>query len=158
MRHIVKLPPGLLVALALSLGAGTLVAETAGNPYLGIAGSNISRLQPPQRVVPGLPPPPLARIKAVGITTILGDKLALLKVYLPAIPPEPAKEISCILTIGQREGPVEVLEIDEMAGSVKVSNSGTVTVLTLEKGIPNPKYPSLPPEPPPLPTQAASRR
>lgn len=145
-------------ALGLSLGAKALVAETSGNPYLGIAGSNVFRLKPPQRQGTDLPPAPLPRAKAVGITTILRAKLALLKVYLPAIPPEPAKEFSCILTVGQREGPIEVLEIDEMAGSVKVNNSGTVMMLTLEKGSPRPQNPPLLPEPPPLPMQSASRR
>jgi hypothetical protein len=66
----------------------------------------------------------------VGITTF-GDKRALLKVKFPARPPEPAREVSCILTVGQREGPIEVLEIDESAGSVRINNSGTEMVLTL---------------------------
>jgi hypothetical protein len=125
---------------------------------LGIAGSNVFRLKPPQPPPPEPPPAPLARVKVVGITTFPGDKRALLKVYLPAIPPEPAKEVSCILTVGQREGPIEVLEIDEIAGSVKVKNSGTVMVLTLEKGSPRPENPSLPREPPPLPMPPALRR
>ena len=140
MRHIVKLPPWLLVTLGLSLGARALVAETSGHPYLGIAGSNVFRLMPAQRQGTDRPPAPLARVKAVGITTMLGDKRALLKVYLPATPPEPAKELSCILTVGQREGPIEVLEIDEMAGSVRVNNSGTVMVLTLEETAPGCKH------------------
>ena len=135
-----------------------MVAETSRHPYLGIAGSNVFRLRLPQPPPPVPPPAPLARVKVVGVTTFPADKLALLKVYLPAIPPEPAKEVSCILTVGQREGPIEVLEIDEVAGSVKVNNSGTVIVLTLEKGSSRPQNPSPPPEPPPLPMQSALRR
>ena len=87
-----------------------------------------------------------------------GDKLALLKVSLPAMPPEPAKEIPCILAVGQREGPVGVLEIDEMAGSVKVNNSGTMMVLKLEEDGLRLPSPSLPPQPPPLPMRSALRR
>jgi len=143
MRHCVELPTWLLVALGLSLGANALVAETSGNPYLGIAGSNVFRLKPPHPPGTDLPPPPLPRVKAVGITTILGDKLALLKVRLPAMPPQPAQEVSCILTVGQREGPVKVLEIDELAGGVKVNNSGTVMVLRLERDSPGLQNPSL---------------
>jgi hypothetical protein len=87
----------------------------------------------------------------------MGDKRALLKVYLPANPPEPAKEVSCILAVGQREGPIEVLEIDEVAGTVKVNNSDTVSnshavmVLTFEKESPRPQPPPLPRGLPPLP-------
>ena len=69
----------------------------------------------------------------VGITTILGDKRVLLRVKFPAQPPEPAREASCILTVGQREGPIEVLKIDEIAGSVEINNSGAVMVLTLAR-------------------------
>jgi hypothetical protein len=46
----------------------------------------------------------------------------------------PGKPIqSFILAQGQRDGEIEVLEIDEKAGSVKVNQSGTVTTLTFEK-------------------------
>src|ERR1035438_8759765 len=158
MKHFLTLRPWLLIALGLIAGANALVAETSGDPYLGIAGSNIFRLKPPQPQPPERPPAPLARAKVVGITTMFSDKRALLKVYLPAIPPEPAKKVSCILTVGQREGPIKVMEIDELAGSVKVNNSGAIMLLTLEKGSPRPQNPSLPPEPPPLPMQSASRR
>ena len=125
---------------------------------MGIAARNVFRLMPAQRQRTDPPPAPLAKVKAVGITTMLGDKRALLKVYLPAIPPEPAKEVSHILTVGQREGPIEVLEIAERAGSVTVNNAGTVMVLRLEQDGPRPQGPSLPPPPTPLPMQAASRR
>ena len=150
MRHCLRLPAWLLVALGLSVGTPALVAETAGHPYLGIAGSNVFRLKSPQPPPPSPPPVPLARAKLVGITT-LGDKRALLKVSLLANPPEPAKEVSCTLAVGQREGPIEVLEINEVAGTVKVNNSDTVMVLTFEKESPRPHAPSLPRDLPPLP-------
>jgi hypothetical protein len=69
----------------------------------------------------------------VGITTILQEKRALLEVEFPAQPPEPAKEVSCILTLGQREGPVEVLAIDEVTGTVRVNNSGTKMLLSFTR-------------------------
>jgi hypothetical protein len=152
------MPAWLLVALGLGLGASALVADTAGNPYLGILNRNLFRLRPPPPIGTDLPPRPLPKVKVVGITTFPDASRALLKVYLPAIPPEPAKEFSCILTIGQRQEPIEVLEIDAAAGSVKVRNSGAVMVLTLDKDSPRPQNLSLPPDPPPLPMQSASRR
>ncbi len=45
----------------------------------------------------------------------------------------PKSEQSYILTEGQREGDIEVIEIDEKAGSVKVNNAGTIQTLTFEK-------------------------
>src|ERR1019366_1423753 len=151
MKHCLKMPPWLLAVLGLSVGSQALVAEASGNPYLGIAGSNVFRLKAPEPIRVELPPTPLARVKVAGITTFPADKLALLKVYLPAIPPEPAKEVSCILAVGQRVGPIEVVDIDEAAGSVKVNNWGTVQLLTLDKDSPGPQNPPLPPLPPPLP-------
>ena len=121
----------------MSLGAEALVADTAGNPYLGIASSNSFRLKPTQHQDADPPVLELPRIRLVGITTF-GGKRALLEVYLPAKPPEPARELSCILTVGQREGPIEVLEVDEFAGRVTVRNSGKVMLLTLEnENLPN---------------------
>lgn len=120
MTRPVNLPVWPVVVLALSVGAGRLVAETSANPYLGIADRNAFRLKP-REDPPWTPPPtPLAEVRIVGITTF-GGKHALLKVRLPATSPEPAKELSCILTVGQRKGPVEVLEINEDARSVTVN-------------------------------------
>jgi hypothetical protein len=159
MRHCAKLPVWLLVALGLSVGTKALVADTLDSPYLGIAGSNVFRLRPPPPAITNPPPAPLARVKVVGITTFPDNKRALLKVSLPAMPPEPAKEVSCILSVGQWEGPIKVLEIDEITGSVKVNNSGAaVMVLTLEKDNLGPPNRPPAPGPPPLPMQSALRR
>jgi hypothetical protein len=156
MRRLVKLPAWLGIALVLNLGARALVADTPRNPYLGIASNNVFHLKQPVAQVFEPPAPPLPRIKLVGITTF-GGKWALLKVYLPARPPEPAREFSCILAVGQRSGVVQVLEVDELAGSVKVSNSGKEMLLTLETDRAGPQNPVLPPEPPPLPMRSVSR-
>ena len=59
---------------------------------------------------------------------------------------------------GQRAGPIEVLQINEKAGSVKVNNSGTVMVLTFEKDGPVLRNLLLPSEPPPVAFQPASRQ
>lgn len=157
MRRLIKLPPSLWVALALSLGVEALVADTPGNPYLRIASSNVFRLKQPGPPVFDPPVQPLPRIKLVGITTFSG-KRALLKVYLPARPPESASEFSCILAVGQRSGVIQVLEVDELAGSVKVNNSGKEMLLTLEMDRAGPQNPALPPAPPLLPIRSAARQ
>ena len=80
----------------------------------------------------------LARVCAImravdTVTTILGNKRALLKMTPPAKPGEPAKEQSFTLGEGQREGDIEVLEINENAGTVKVNDYGTITTLDFDK-------------------------
>jgi hypothetical protein len=145
-------PAWLLCGLGLTLSTGLLVANASGNPYLGIATSNVFRLRQTPRQEELSSPVLLPRVTLTGITTILDDKRALLRVNYPARPPEPAKEVSCILTVGQREGPVEVLAIDETTGSITVKNFGTVVVLTLGRDGPPPQ--AAPPlAPPPLPAR-----
>jgi hypothetical protein len=123
--------------LAFGAAANAVPADTAENPYQAIIDRNVFSLKPP-------PPPPdptevnkptALKITLTGITTILGNKRVLMKTAAPpGKPGEPPKtEQSYILTEGQREGEIEVIEIDEKAGSVKVSNAGTVQTLTFEK-------------------------
>lgn len=138
-------------------------------PYAAIPERNVFGLKPP-------PPPPdpeqnkpqPPKITPTGITTILGKKMALFKVQMPAKPPEPAHEQSFILTEGEREGQIEVVEIDEKLGAIKFNNFGSVVSLTLEKdgaklpASPAPApVPGAPPHavgyiPPPAPTAISS--
>jgi hypothetical protein len=109
-------------------------AVTSGSPYTGIVDRNVFGLKPPTPVAPPTAPePPPGNITLTGITTILGNKRALLKVSTPPRPPEPAKDENLMLTEGQRDGAVEVLEINEKTGSVKVNNGGQITTLTFDK-------------------------
>jgi len=136
---------GLLVCVA----AKATVPDFSRNPYQGIAERNVFGLKPAPPDSKPLPPPaPAPKIVLSGITTILGRPLALLKAQKPARAPEPAKEESYILTAGQRDGEIEVIEINAEAGSVKVRNSGLVTVLTLDKD--GAKLPAMPPPASPL--------
>ena len=138
-----------LAALVWGTSARAVFADTPANPYWGIASRNVFRLKALEPHVPPVAPAPLPRVVPVGITTMLGPKYALLKIYLPASPPEPARELACTLAVGQREGPIEVLEIDETAGSVRINNSGTVMLLTLAKDGPQPQATPLRPSTPP---------
>jgi hypothetical protein len=113
-----------------AVAAGTTVSD---NPYKVIFLRNLFGLHPVV-AAPVIPPPvPSSTIVLTGITTISGGSRAFLEITPPAKPPQPAKHISCILAEGQREGPVEVVQIDPKNGSVKVSDNGTLTTLTFEK-------------------------
>ena len=144
-----------LSGVVLGVGLWPLKADVAGSPYQGIVERNVFNLRPPPAPPDTTPPPvPPPRITLTGITTILGNKRALMKVLEPPKPPEPAKEASYILTEGQRDGDIEVIAIDEQAGSVKVNNHGTVQELSFDKD--GQKLPSNPPPlvPPGLPGAA----
>jgi len=122
-------------------------AAHSGELYQGITKRNVFGLVPPQIQIVEPPPPQIPKLTLTGITTILGNKRALMMEAEPGGKPgQPVQEVSLILTEGQREGNVEVLLIDEHAGSVKVNNSGTIMTLTFEKD-----GPRMPPAQPPQP-------
>src|SRR5262249_42736719 len=102
--------------------------------------------------------PQVLKITLTGITTIVGKRV-LMKTAPPQGKPgeAPKTEQSYILSEGQREGDIEVIEINEKLGSVKVNNAGTVQTLTFEKdGAKLPATPApAPPGVPPLPNGAA---
>lgn len=116
----------LLVALAIPALGGI-------NPYSGIVERNSFGLKPPVNPADLVKPPPpvVADIKLQGITTILGRKQVLMKVKVPAKPPEPARDESLVLVEGQREGEVEVMEINPDDGTVKVKNGDSVLALNM---------------------------
>jgi len=119
----------------LLLLAGKASAVTTGlNPYTGIVERNSFGLRPPVNPADLVKPPPpvFADIKLQGITTILGRKQVLMKIRVPAKPPEPAFDQSLVLIEGQREGEVEVLEINPAEGTVKVNNGGTILPLNMK--------------------------
>ena len=150
MTRLLKLTLCAAGALVLHSIARAAVADAAANPYKDIPARNLFGLQP-LMVHPQDPPPIiLPKIIFAGITTF-NRKCVLLKVRMPGTSGEQTKEWSCILAEGQRAGPIEVLEIDGKLGSVKVNNSGTVMVLTLEKDGPVLRNTQPPPEPPPVP-------
>src|SRR5437660_1094780 len=119
MKPFGKMLFGVLGGLLFCAG----VSGGLANPYQGIVTRNVFGLRepllPPDR--PAQPPP---KITLTGITTILGYNLAFLKAQ------KPGKEQALMLTEGQRDGDVQVLEIDEKAGRVTVNNFGTVMTLT----------------------------
>lgn len=164
-RMRANVPGPLLVLVGLVVfGSPTLRASVADSPehYQSIPQRNVFGLTVPSTLVQtGAPPRQLPQLTLTGITTILGDKRALLKARQPnARTNQVTAEDSMILAEGQRAGPVEVLAIDESAGRVKVKNSGTVETLTFEANGPKPVVANTTPAfgvplGTPLPTNAA---
>src|SRR5215471_1239825 len=123
-------------SLGLCITANAVTAESQNNPYQSIVDRNVFALKPPPPPPdPEATKPPPVKIALTGITTILGNKRALMKSPAPpGKPGEPAKpEVSYILTVGQREGDVEVLDIDEVGGNVKLRNGGVEVTLNIDK-------------------------
>ena len=136
MTNSGRLLMGALGILVLWTGLRVIATETSGGtPYQGIVDRNVFGLKapaPPPDPEANKPPPP--KITLQGITTFGGIKRALFKVQIPPKPGDPAKgEQSFILAEGQRDGDIEVLEIDpKPPGSVKVNNFGTIVSLNFE--------------------------
>ena len=139
--------------------AGTQIAPafTADNPYLTtITNRNLFKLlapPDPASLIPVVAAPPLPNVLLAGITTLMGNTRAVLRVPRAARPPEPAKEISLFLSAGgPAEEGVRVLEINVAAGTVKIENNGTVQDLDITKNAPKsaaapPPVPMPPPQP-----------
>src|SRR6267154_806153 len=135
------------LALTTALTADAItssVPQGQDGPYQGIVDRNAFALKPPPPPPdPEATKPPPSKITLTGITTILGPRALMKTPPAPAKPGEtPKPEHSYILGVSQREGDIEVLEIDDKAGSVKVNNAGIVVMLTFEKD--GPKLPATP--------------
>jgi len=115
-------------------------AATGGSKsdlYKAIPDRNVFKLtELPQVRPPSNPPPALPKITLTGITTILGRKLAVLRVQLLPLGGQPGKEESYMLAEGQRDGNIEVLQINENSGDVKLKNSGTDVTLNIDRDSP----------------------
>lgn len=160
-----------LLIVAGIVWVGMVAAANAVNPYLAIVERNSFGLKPPVNPADLVKPPSpvVAEIKLQGMTTILGRKQVLLKVRVPAKPPETARDESLVIVEGQREGEVEVLEINQDEGTVRLKNGGTPLVLNMkdhaEKPVPSPSPAAAPgapqvgniksPTPQPLPGSPA---
>lgn len=155
---IIKMSCALALVVCWESGLHRAVAESA-NPYEAITGRNVFGLKAPPP-----PPDPTAtqkveppKMKLQGISTILGRKQVLVKVL--AKPPLRPKDESLVIDEGNRNGELEVIAIDEKAGTVKFNNNGEIVTLDLnvpedvDRPVPGPA-PALPPAlglPPPIP-------
>ena len=133
MKRAHRVLVGTVAGLFFSTAAWSVTTETSGNPYQGIVDRNVFGLKPPPPPPdPEAVKPPPSKMFLTGITTILGNKRALMKTTPPAKPGEPAKEQSFMLGEGQRDGEIEVVQIDEIAGKVKIKAFGSETTLDFE--------------------------
>ncbi len=142
----------LSVGACVLLGAAPLGAEVRSNPYQPIIDRNAFGLKPPPPPPDNTPPPPVvlpAKVILTGITSLFGpaSKRALLEIteQEPGKPPTSKKPI---MQVGQREGSVEVLEIDVEKNTVKIRNGTVETNLAFEvakSSGPAPGVPNFPP-------------
>ena len=105
----------------------------SGQPYATIVARNIFGLVP----VPPPPPPPAPpedpppKITANGIMSVFGELQALFKVTEAPKGGQPAKDVSYMLSAGQRQDDIEVTKIDEKGATITFNNHGTVQEIPL---------------------------
>ena len=128
MRSNSKIAVGGLAGL-LFVSAATLL--TAGeNPYRDIVTRNLFSLLPPDPPKKEEEAKPPTNVKLTGITTMFSKRALLL---VQETGPGAKAEKSVVLREGEREGEIEVLEIDERAGAVKIKNGGVVSTLNFDR-------------------------
>ena len=134
MKRLGKIVVCLAGGLVLNAGARADDVVLPNNPYAPIVVRNVFGLNPPQPVDPNATqadPPP--KITPNGIMSIFGQLQVLFKVAGTAKPGQPAKDESYILSEGQRQDEIEVIQIDEKASLVTFNNHGTVQEIPLAK-------------------------
>ena len=122
----------LLCTGAEAVSSGASSSAGAGSPYTGIVERNVFNLHdPPKPPDPAdlIKKDPLPKLTLTGITTILGKKVTFLTI--PATKPGGTPQ-SFMLAEGQAQEEIEVQQIDEKAGVVKVLNHGEAQTLDFE--------------------------
>lgn len=107
-------------------------AAPSAEQYGQIPARNLFGLHEPIQPTNEPVKPQLPKIDLRGITTING-KLAFLNVQHPPKPGEQQGQESLMLTEGQRESGIEILQINEIAGTIRVNNSGTEMTIGFDK-------------------------
>ena len=136
MKRLVKIVVCLASGLVLNAGARADDVVLPNNPYAPIVVRNVFGLNPPQPVDTNAPQADLPKITPNGIMSIFGQLQVLFKVAGTAKPGQPAKDESYILSEGQRQDEIEVIQIDEKASLVTFNNHGTVQELPPGQGQP----------------------
>jgi hypothetical protein len=161
MKNGPKATIWMLAVICVSASARAVAPDTSNRPYQGIVDRNVFDLHAPP---PPVDPNELAKSKIQipkltlnGITTILGTKNVFLT--LPATKPGSPPE-TLMLAEGQAEDEVEVKQIDEQAGVVKVVNHGENQTLDFDhngtKPPPPPANAAAPVNIPPVPAAPPS--
>ena len=130
----------LATGLVLGTSVRGVTTDGTGNPYQGVVVRNVFALKPapdPAAVKPPVPEPP--KIIPQGIMSVFGRQQVLFKTIMPGSKPgEPPKETAMVLSVGERAGEIEVVAIDESAGTITFNNHGKPQTLSLEKDGPKP--------------------
>ena len=105
------------------------------NPYAAISTRNIFGLNPPAPLEPVVNPEDnLPKITPTGIMGVFGNLQVLFKVAPVGKSAPGAKEEFYILSRGQRQDDIEVVNIDDKNGLVTFDNHGTTQELPLVAG------------------------
>jgi len=124
---------GAVAMVAFCPSARILSAAASADYYKQIPARNLFGLHEPEVKREEVIPPPVPRIVLSGITT-MGSKLAFLKVQSPPKPGEQQQgEQSFMLTEGQREGGIEILQIDERSKRRSVPHASLKTLRPLSR-------------------------
>ncbi len=118
---------GVAAALSWPAAATDTTPEIYGAKYQAIFQRNAFNLHEPPPPPKVEPPPPQINVKLAGITTFPSKK-ALLVVKVANKPDD-----TPVMKEGEREGDVEVLAIDNAAGTVRIRSNGMEATLSLEK-------------------------
>jgi len=136
MKERAKWLSGAVRAVLVCAAAHASAHEDLARPYDAIALRNVFALVAEQKHPVVEPVRALPKVELTGIATVLGQKLALLKAQFPAKPGEAAREFDLLLAEGQHDHDIEVVQIEEKAGRVKLNISGTAAMLTFaEDGV-----------------------
>jgi len=135
MKRLAKIVVCVASGLVLNAGARADDGVLPNNPYAPVVVRNMFGLNPlPTNDVNASQVDPPPKITPNGIMSIFGQLQVLYKVALPAKPPEQAaRDVPYILSEGQRQDDIEVVQIDEKNGLVTFNNHGTMQELPLVK-------------------------
>lgn len=162
MNQIVK-----TLLLLTAVGAGYSVhAISPDNRYETIIDRNIFRLNPPPEASTNSPAEivPERKVDLSGLSNVAGNK----KAWFVVAPKAGSKDLPLYLSLseGERQDFLEVLNINEESGEVKVKNAGNPMTLSLKVNslkpqavaptAPVPAPASRPPTPIPAPQQPAA--
>ena len=142
MERTGKITTWALIGLFLAIGAEAVTPEAAVTQYQGIADRNVFNLRPPpprENAPQGPPPQPPPKVTLDGISTFTGAKLAYLTVP-PTKPGTPAQTL--MLAEEQAQDDVEVTQIDEKGGVVKIINHGEAQSLDFDHNGTKPEAPA----------------
>ena len=140
----------MLGILALNTSAKAITPIASGPPYQGIVERNIFGLQPasaqPAVIVPK---PPLPKLILTGIAGGFISDRAVVKMIFPPKSGEPGRERCCVLSIGEREADLEMLEIRRESRMVRVRYASEEMTLSFEPSAASTKPVAAQPNSPP---------